>query len=100
MLGIQTYEREQKSETSYTQDIKTKRWRWAGHIARRQNNRFTHNNGVDTENIPGVVGDRVDVGWMDEIRGSQGVIWMRAARDRTRWTNDEEAFLLQWSKIG
>ena len=39
--------------------------------------------------------------WIDEIRGYHGVTWMReASRDRTRWKNDEEAFLLQWSEIG
>ena len=38
---------------------------------------------------------------MDEIRGYQGVTWIRAAaRDRTRLKHDEEASLIQWSVIG
>ena len=42
------------------------------------------------------------MGWVmtelrDQIRGSQGAASMK---ERSRWENDEEAFLLQWSEIG
>ena len=39
-LGIQTYEREHKSETSYR--ISKRNIGGAGHLARRQDNRWTH----------------------------------------------------------
>ena len=91
--------RERTKVRDIIQDIKTKQWRWAGHLARRQDNRWTH---IITEWTPRTYTrrrGRQSRRWMDDIRGSQGVTWMRAARDRTRWKNDEEAFLMQWSKI-
>ena len=82
------------------QVIKQKKWRWAGHLARRHDDRRTHKL---TDWTPrGYVRGRGRQSrrWMDDIKEYGGVTWMRTAQDRVDWKIGEEAFLLQWSEIG
>ena len=82
------------------QEIKTKKWRWAGHLARRKDNRWTHNITNWTPITQTRRRGRQSRRWMDDIKEFGGVTWMRLAQDRRRWNGDEEAFLLQWRDIG
>ena len=82
------------------QEIKTKKWRWAGHLARRCDNRWTHKITEWTPREQTRRRGRQSRRWMDDIREFGGVTWMRNAQDRGKWKVDEEAFLQQWSEIG
>ena len=48
------------------QEIKTKKWRWAGHLARRKDNRWTHNvtNWTPRTQTRRRGRQSIDVGWM------------------------------------
>ena len=81
-------------------EIKSKKWRWAGHLARREDNRWTHKL---TDWIPRSFTrgrGRPNRRWLDDIKEYGKVTWKRTAQDRVKWKIDEEAFLLQWSEIG
>ena len=70
-------------------------WKWAGHIARMKDSRWTIRS---TEwQIKGVrsVG-RLKHRWRDDIVGQQGAVWMRIAKDRERWRTLAEGYFLQW----
>ena len=92
--------REKTKVRDVIHEIKTKKWRWAGHLARREDNRWTHKVTEWTPRTYTRSRGRQSRRWMDEIKGSQGIVWMRSACDRKKWKNDEEAFLQQWREIG
>ena len=74
--------------------INTK-WKWAGHILRMKDNRWTIRS---TEwQIKGVrsVG-RPKRRWRDDIVGQQGAVWTRTAKDKERWKTLAEGCFLQW----
>ena len=80
-------------------EIKIKKWRWAGHLARCQDNRWTQRLTNWTPRTYIRRRGRQCRRWTDELRNHAGVTWQRKAQDRQRWKIDEEAFLLQWSEI-
>ena len=82
------------------QEIKSKKWRWAGHLARRKDDRWTHKLTDWTPRAHTRSRGRQCRRWIDEIREYGGITWTRTAQDRAKWKIDEEAFLLQWSEIG
>ena len=82
------------------QEIKSKKWRWAGHLARRKDDRWTHKLTDWTPRAHTRSRGRQCKRWIDEIREYGGITWTRTAQDRAKWKIDEEAFLLQWSEIG
>ena len=78
--------------------IRTLKWRWAGHVARMQdNNRWTN---VITSWYPRD-GTRKrgkqETRWQDDIVKAAGANWERTALDRQRWKTLEETFVLQWT---
>ena len=82
-------------------EIKTKKWRWAGHLARQCTNRWTLKVTNWTPRTCVRRRGRQSRRWSDELRDHAGVTWqMKAHQNRLRWKIDEEAFLLQWREIG
>ena len=81
-------------------EIKVKKWRWAGHLARYKDNRWTQRltNWTPRTYVRGR--GRQSRRWTDELRKHAGVTWQRKAQEREWWKIDEEAFLQQWSEIG
>ena len=82
------------------QEIKSKKWRWAGHLARRKDDRWTYKLTIWTPRANTRRRGRQSRRWIDDIREYGSVTWKRTAQDRSRWKNDEEAFLQQWREIG
>ena len=89
--------REQTQVEDILAQIKRKKWRWAGHVMRRSDNRWTTRT---TEWVPrdGIRSKaRPKTRWIDEIRKFGGKEWTRAAQDRDGWRSLGEAFVLQWT---
>ena len=72
------------------------KWRWAGHIARLKDNRWTKRctewqprRGKRTRGRP-------SRRWQDDITEKEGTTWIRKATDRRRWKTLMEGYILQW----
>ena len=59
------------------QEIKSKKWRWAGHLARRQDDRWTHK-----RTLAYTRGRGRQSRWMDDIEENGSITWKRTAQDR------------------
>ena len=107
MLGITrrdrkriTWIRSQTKVFDVIERIKHLKWQWAGHIARRQDNRWT------TRVLDWYPRDtkrprkRPQVRWSDEIRKLAGVNWKSKASERGKWKSLEETFIQQWIENG
>lgn len=69
------------------------KWKWAGHIMRMTNSKWTK---VITEWTPRPQKrrqGRPNNRWEDQIRKIAGTTWGRVARDRQKWNSMEEAFV-------
>ncbi|CAB3226849.1 unnamed protein product [Arctia plantaginis] len=68
------------------------KWKWAGHIARLQDQRWTKR----VTEWRGPVGKRKkgrpSIRWEDEIKHIAGPNWIQTAQSRENWLNLEEAF--------
>lgn len=68
------------------------KWRWAGHVARLQDDRWTKRitrwKGPRGKRLVG----RPHTRWQDEIVKVAGPNWIQVAQDRDKWTLLEEAF--------
>ena len=76
--------------------IKEAKWRWAGHLMRKDDNRWTKRM---TEWQPrcGKRGrGRQKLMWRDDITSYAGTTWTRLAQDRKQWKNHEEGYIQQW----
>ncbi|KAG7308870.1 hypothetical protein JYU34_006132 [Plutella xylostella] len=76
------------------------KWEWAGHLARREDGRWTK---AVTEWWPRdgrrAVG-RPPARWSDDICKVAGKQWIRAAQDRKNWRTNKEAYTQQWAIEG
>ena len=81
--------------TDIVQYVTNTKWKWAGHIARMKDKRWTIRS---TEwQIQGVrSAGRPKRRWRDDIVGQHGAVWMRIAKDRERWKTPAEGNSLQW----
>ena len=77
----------------YTLKLK---WKWAGHIARMKDNRWTKcctewqpRRGKRSRGSP-------SRRWQDDIREKEGTTWIRKATDRQQWKTVMEGYILQW----
>ncbi|MCL1440826.1 hypothetical protein, partial [Enterobacter hormaechei] len=87
--------REQTGVKDTLVEIKRKKWTWAGHVMRRQDNRWSLR---VTEWIPREgkrCRGRQKVRWADEIKKFAGINWSQLAQDRGNWRLMREAFALQ-----
>ncbi len=107
MLGITLKDRKTnewiRKQTKITDAIirvKSLKWKWAGHIARRTDGRWTRNltkwkppNGKRRRGRP-------KRRWVDEIIDMAGQKWRKKAKDRERWKMLGEAYIQQWIDNG
>ena len=87
--------RQRTRVTDIVQYVTNTKWKWAGHIARMKDNRWTiRNTEWQTEGVRSV--GRPKRRWRDDIVGQQGAVWTTIARDRERWKTLAEGCFLQW----
>lgn len=103
ILGIKSKDRvpcrEIRERTNVVDIVKyvaKQKWKWAGHVARLQDNRWTQRitewqprNGKRSRG-------RQTQRWRDDIVRWKGITWGRDARERERWKDSEEGYILQW----
>ena len=96
--------RKQTKVYDIIEKIKKAKWRWAGHIARREDNRWTKRLTEWQPRTGKRNRGRQKRRWRDDLTTSVGVTWTRLAQDRKRWKNHEEAYLRQcttrWKDTG
>ena len=103
MLGIKQIDRvpnttiREKTKVNDIIEVMTKtKWKWAGHVARMSDNRWT------TRCTEWQVRDgkrsrgRPKRRWRDDIHQWQGATWSRTAKDRQRWRDLAEGYFLLW----
>ena len=71
------------------------KWKWAGHIARMVDNRWTKRMTEWQPRIGKRRRGRQKRRWRDDIDASQGKLWSRTAQDRARWKMLKEGFSQQ-----
>ena len=76
--------RQRTRVTDIVQFVTNTKWKWAGHIARMKDNRWTIRS---TEwQIEGVKSaGRPKCRWRDDIVGQQGAVWTKIAKGGERW---------------
>ncbi|KAI5737947.1 hypothetical protein M8J77_001036 [Diaphorina citri] len=107
MLGITrrdrkriTWIRSQTKVMDIVERIKRMKWKWAGHIARRTDERWT------TQILQWYPRNikrprkRPKIRWRDEIKQVAGTRWQTAAQDRSVWKSMEETFVQLWTRNG
>ena len=73
--------------------VATMKWRWAGHLARYQDDRWTIR---CTEWIPRYAkrsAGRQQTRWKDDIARTAGKNWTTNAQDRSKWKSHLEGYL-------
>ena len=87
--------RQRTRVTDIVQYVTNTKWKWAGHITRMKDNRWTiRSTEWQTEGVRSV--GRPKRRWRDDIVGQQGAVWTRTAKDRERWRTLAEGYFLRW----
>ena len=101
MIGITRRDRWRNTrvrEMTKVQDIvvriKTSKWRWAGHFARRNN--WTRKSTEWTPRQGRRNRGRPRARWSTDLDRMLGIQWMRATEDRRWWQSQAEAYIQQW----
>ena len=71
-------------------------WRWAGHIARMKDNRWTKRCTEWQPRRGKRSRGRPSRRWQDDITEKEGTTWIRKATDRRQWKTLMEGYILQW----
>ena len=107
MLGISLRDKKRASwirENPKVKDIlvviKDQKWRWAGHVARREDTRWSKGLTDWTPREGKRDRRRPDRRWRDEIEKTAGATWQRMAKSRESWKRQGEAFVQQWTMNG
>ena len=79
--------------------IKQSKWRWAGHVARRNDNRWTKRMLEWQPRMGKRRRGRQKRRWRDDITSYIGMTWARVAEDRKVWSEHEEGYIQQWIDI-
>lgn len=79
--------------------ITKSKWRWAGHVARTKDNRWTKRILEWRPREDRRSRGRPPTRWTDDIKRVAGN-WISTAQDRGQWKHLEEAYVQQWTKIG
>ena len=86
--------RQRTRVTDIVQYVTNTKWKWAGHIARMKDSRWTiRSTEWQTEGVR--LDGRPKRHWRDDIVGQQGAVWMRIAKARERWKTLTEGYFLQ-----
>ena len=72
------------------------KWKWAGHIARLKDNRWTKRCTEWQPRKGKRSRGRPSRRWQDDITEKEGTTWIRKATDRRRWKTLMEGYILQW----
>ena len=79
--------------------IKTSKWKWAGHLIRSQDDRWTKRLTEWQPRVGKRRRGRQKRRWRDDITDYMGsAAWTRTAQTRHRWKTLKEAFIQQWLK--
>ena len=76
--------------------ILKQKWKWAGHIARLKDNRWTKRCTEWQPRRGKRSRGRPSRRWQDDITEKEGTTWIRKATDRRRWKTLMEGYILQW----
>ena len=76
--------------------IKEAKWRWAGHVARRDDNRWTKRLTEWQPRTGKRRRGRQKRRWRDDLTAYMGTAWSRLAQDRSRWLLHEEGYTRLW----
>ena len=79
--------------------IKEAKWRWAGHLARRKDNRWTTRLTEWQPRTGKRKRGRQKRRWSDNLTAFLGTTWARLAEDRTTW-KEHEGYIQHWMEDG
>ena len=103
MLGIKLQDkipnnviREKTKLNDILRVITKSKWKWAGHVARMNDNRWTIRSTEWQVREGKRSRGRPKRRWQDDIYKYQGASWTRIAKDRKIWKNLAEGYFLQW----
>lgn len=85
--------------TDIIQKVATLKWRWAGHVARMTDDRWTRRIMLWRPRVTRLRG-RPPTRWTDDLVAVAGRNWVQVAQNRQRWKGLEEAFIQEWSERG
>jgi hypothetical protein len=77
--------RQRTKKTDIAHRISMLKWRWAGHISRRTDNRWCKRVLEWRPRLGKRSVGRPPARWSDDLRRTAGRSWMRVAEDRARW---------------
>jgi len=80
-----TWIRDKTKVRDIAQVVKQQEWKWTGHVARINDNRWTKGITVWHPYNKKRSRERPDTRWRDEIEKFAGVAWQRLAQDRQLW---------------
>ena len=72
------------------------KWKWAGHIARTKDNRWTRRVTEWQPRTGKRSRGRQLTRWRDSIVREKGPLWHREAQNKKKWRLDVEGYILQW----
>ena len=75
------------------------KWRWAGHVARFKDNRWTKRTNDWSPYTGRRSRGRPPVRWRDDIINYETSVWQWRAQDRTYWRQRGEGFIQRWMAI-
>ena len=84
---------QQTGVTDINTTIKTSKHKWAGHVARRHDNRWTTRTTEWTPREQKRPRGRPRTRWRDDLIHHMSLTWQRIAQDRYRWLKSREGFL-------
>ena len=87
--------REIRAKTNI-KDAANEKWKWAGHVARLNDNRWTKRITVWQPKYGKRSRGRQVKRWRDDIVQMKGITWGRDAGQRDDWRRDAEGYILQW----
>ena len=103
MLGIKLQDRitnieirKQTGTADIVENVLKLKWKWAGHLARTQDNRWTKRCTEWQPRTGKRSRGRPPTRWRDDITKIGGTTWSRAAADRRGWKALSEGYILQW----
>jgi hypothetical protein len=92
--------RQRTKVTDIALRISILKWRWAGHISRRTDNRWSNRFLEWRPRLGKRSVGRPQARLSDDLRRTAGRSRMRVAKDRARWREVVEAYVQQWTVVG